>query len=232
MESDPFEFKHLPKWHPRRFVPTLYAKTQDLYAWCRFDKYELPQRVPKPLPESPPFDAEDTAVTNLQMQNLLKAARRASQDLPEGTFVEIGCYRGVTTRRLAQAVAPVDVVGVDPFIGWGGADNDLLRFRRRIDHLENVDHVRETSGEAARNWRRGPVSFVFVDAVHDYWNTCHDLQAWAQHLVSGGYLAAHDTDQAQFAGTRRAVFEMASSRSFCLYSHVENLVVLQKKDAA
>jgi hypothetical protein len=94
--------------------------------------------------------------------------------------------------------------------------------------LENIIHERRTSGEAARDWTHGPVQFVFIDAVHDYWNTSFDLQVWDRHLEVGGLLAAHDTDNPRFAGTRRAVAEVFDSQAYELHAHVENLAILRK----
>lgn len=227
LQTDPFSLKGYPRWHPKRLLPTLVARLQERLAYLRFEDYQLPYCSLEELRPCPDYDKGDTAVTDSQMQHLLKAATAVNG----GTIVEVGCYRGVTTRCLAEAVTPVHVIGVDPFIGWGGADDDYEAFTCRIAGLENVIHERCTSGEAARNWSHGSVKFVFIDAVHDYWNTSYDLQVWDKHLEVGGILAAHDTDHAQFAGTRRAVAEILDSRSYELYAHVENLTILQKVGA-
>jgi hypothetical protein len=92
---------------------------------------------------------------------------------------------------------------------------------------QNIVHERKTSGEAAAEWSHGPVSFVFIDAVHDYINVQFDLWAWGRHVVAGGMLAFHDTDNAGFAGVRRAVKE--ASPPLALVAHVKDLVILQKQ---
>ena len=94
--------------------------------------------------------------------------------------------------------------------------------------MPNVIHLRRTSGEAARELVNDSVSFVFIDAVHDYVNTRFDAIAWHSLLGPGGLIAFHDTDNLQFAGTRRAVFELMRERSLSLEEHVGNLVILRK----
>lgn len=225
---DPFTLKAHAKWNPVRFLPTIWGRLQEQWARLHYDSYSLPLQSRNTLPPVPDYDQNDTAVTSPQMQHLLEAAHTVNHTFTDAVAVEVGCYRGVTTRCLGEKIAPTPLVGVDPFIGWGGAEADYRMFSRRISEVENVRHKRCTSGEAARNWDCGPVGFVFIDAVHDYWNTKHDIYTWKQHLASDGLLAAHDTDSFEFAGTRRAVYEEATSSSFTLYAHLEDLTILQK----
>ena len=231
MKTDPFRLKEYPKWDPRRAIPNLFARIQEAYTRAKFEAYELPHHTltTTSLLEAPDFEEEDTAVTPIHMQHLQAAARYGLQAVSGGVVVEVGCYRGVTTQVLANTVAPNTLVAIDPFIGWGGADKDYSVFQSRTDNLSNIQHERVTSGEAARNWSFGTIGFVFIDAVHDYWNTKHDLHAWSEHLATGGLIASHDTDQLQFAGTRRAVYEMSQKESFEIFAHVENLVILRKR---
>jgi len=231
MKIDPFRLKEYPKWDPRRAIPTLYARLQEAYARTKFEAYRLPHHAlaSTSLPGVTEFDEEDTAVTPIQMQHLQAAARYGLRAVSGEVAVEVGCYRGVTTQMLANTVAPNTLVAIGPFIGWGGADKDYSVFQSRIENLSNVQHERVTSGEAARDWSFGAIGFVFIDAVHNYWNTMHDLHAWSEHLSPGGLLAAHDTDQLRFAGTRRAVYEMSQKGLFEIFAHINNLVILKKR---
>lgn len=137
--------------------------------------------------------------------------------------VEVGCYRGGTTKCLARATNRT-VAAVDPYIGYGGAEAEFAKFQEKTAGLPNVVRERMTSGAASRSWRDGPVSLIFIDAVHDYANTAFDIEARSTRLVPGGVLALHDTDQLCFVGTRRAAFE-ALGRS-TLLAHPENLTLL------
>jgi hypothetical protein len=73
----------------------------------------------------------------------------------------------------------------------------------------------------------GPASFIFIDAVHDYVNTRFDISVWWPLLMSGGIMAFHDTDDANFPGTRRAVFDLHTSGAQ-LYAHPDNITFLRK----
>jgi Methyltransferase domain len=224
MRTDPFAIKRLPKWHPRRLAFKSHAMTIEWEARRRYDRYALPEKILPDLPVlSPEISWENTSVTTLQMQHLLHAL--AMTERFAGTVVvEVGSYRGETTRSLAGATART-IVAVDPYSGYGGAEVEYEHFCRQASGLGNVVLERTTSGAAARQWRHGPVSFLFIDAVHDYVNTAFDIATWAPLLVPGGILALHDTDQEIFAGTRRAAFETHGRDRFELLAHPSNLTL-------
>jgi len=103
-----------------------------------------------------------------------------------GPVVEIGSYRGATTKCMALATSR-DIICADPFIGYGGVDNDLRTFQQQVGDLTNVKHLRMTSGSARRNFLQNSTSFVFIDAVHDYVDTTFDIEAWWPSRVSGAF---------------------------------------------
>jgi hypothetical protein len=227
--SDPFTYKSLPKWYPRRLTFTLRARLNEWKARRHFARYVLP---------SLDFGAkshrvnvrgwEETAVTVPQMECLL-AALALTENI-SGIVVEVGCYRGVTTACLA-ANTRRQVIAIDPYIGYGGVEEDLAVFRQRTRLCSNVGHWRLTSGEGGRKMRGRTVSFVFVDAVHDFANTSFDAWLWGSLLVPQGCIAFHDTDDFAFAGTRRAVWEMSRAASYQLKAHVEGLTIFTKLSA-
>lgn len=221
MITDPFVIKQYPIWHPTRLAFTLIARLVEQQAKINFKKYELPEKTIPNLPVPPNLDYSKTAVTSLQMQYLLQALS-ATEHLTDSVIVEVGCYLGVTTRCLASATSRL-VVAVDPYIGYGGSEEDYCYFKSNVSGLPNVIHERVTSGEATRNWKYGFVSFVFIDALHDYVNTAFDIEAWSSLIVKGGILAMHDTDRHSFAGTRKAVF--AGVHQAELFAHIDNLTL-------
>ena len=224
--TDPFAVKCIPKYRLRRLLFTAGGGWQEWRSRRRFEHFALPEEVRPSLPESPAAAWSDTAVTPLQMSYLLEGV--AAVHGASGAFcLEVGCYRGVTSRCLAEAAAPGKLVCVDPFVGYGGSEVDFAQFKNNTAHLQNLTHLRMTSGEAARRWTDGQVDFVFLDAVHDYVNTRHDLEVWMDCLRPGGLMAAHDTDTRGFAGTRRAVWELVRSGA-AIHAHVENLTLLRK----
>ena len=217
---DPFEVKRRSKRDPRRVSYVVYSRLQEALSRLAFDRCALPLTT-APLPAA--HASGETAVTAEQRSALLDAIH-ATEPLGDTCIVEVGAYRGATTRFLAENTSR-QIVAVDPFIGYGGNEDDLSAFKANTRALANVVHLRATSGRAAHEWRLGPVSLIFVDAVHDYVNTSFDAAAWTCWLVKGGLIAFHDTDNPLFAGTRRAVFEL--SKRMSLFSHVEGLTILQ-----
>ena len=221
MRMDPFAVKRYPRWHPVRLAFKSLAVTNEWEARRGFARYALPEKPWEDLPALPQVDWRATSVTPLQMRHLLRAV--AMTDSHAGTVVvEVGCFRGETTRCLAGATSR-PFIAVDPYQGYGGAEADFAQFRRTVAGLDNVVHESKTSGEAARSWTYGPASLIFIDAVHDYVNTSFDINAWLPKLVPGGLLALHDIDQAVYAGTRRAAFELLGRLE--LLAHPENLAL-------
>lgn len=225
MITDPFAIKKFPKYHPKRLVFTAKARYREIESKLNFDKYALPYKELSNLPILPPtIKWKNTDVTPLQMQHLVKAVSDTDK-MTDSVIVEVGCYRGVTTSIMANSTCR-KVIAVDPYIGYGGSDEDFSIFCQNTKHLSNVVHERVTSGEAFRHWHHGPVSLVFIDAVHDYVNTIFDIASWSSLLVPGGILAAHDVDLRRFAGTRRAAFEFSHFNT--LIGHPENLAIFRK----
>lgn len=230
MRIDPFAIKRFPRWHPRRLFPTLQARIDERLARWLYPRYALPLSSLDELSllSSAP-DWNHTALRQGDLQHLWAICWRCDKSGISGSFAEIGCYRGVTTQFLAKTAPSRAVFAVDPFRGYGGEESDYQVFLQNTSYLENVHHLRMTSGEAFRRWTHGSLAFVFIDAVHTYANTRFDIEAWGSLLVRGGFLAAHDTDNPGFAGTRRAVFEVAMGGEYELFAHPPNLTILRKR---
>jgi predicted O-methyltransferase YrrM len=225
MKTDPFSIKKYPKWHPQRLAFTLQARSIELEAKSNFDKYALPELIVPDLPPSPNLDYANTAVTSSQMQHLL-AALAATEHLKDTVVVELGAYRGITTQVLANNTSR-QVVAIDPYIGYGGSEEDYQIFKGNTQGLQNLIHERKPSGEAARDWQHGSIGFIFIDALHDYVNTAFDIQTWSPLITKGGILACHDTDEKPFPGTRKAAYEFSHSAQ--LFAHPENLTIFNIK---
>ena len=222
---DPFAMKRYAKTDPRRLVFTAMARINDRVATKRFEHYALPLTDEGSLNAVAEDPIEDTDVNLRQMEVLLSHLTKVQLELP-GAIVEIGAYRGVTTRRMAEAAPKERVYAVDPYIGYGGSDVDLARFQARTSDVENIVHLRKPSGEALADLTGVPISFIFIDAVHDYVNVRFDGASWFELLRPGGVIAFHDVDEVAFAGTRRAVWELAERAT--LLAHVSGLVLLRK----
>jgi predicted O-methyltransferase YrrM len=223
MVIDPFSLKSLPYHHPKRAAYTAWFRFQDWTARRRYEQYALPLKPPPDGPAPPP-PAGETAVTPEQYR-CLWAALRATERLADTDVVEVGAYRGVTTRFLAEHTRR-QVVAVDPFIGYGGNLDDFAAFGAATAGLTNLTHRRVTSGQGRAEWPAGrAISLLFIDAVHDYANTKFDILTWLPLVVPGGVIALHDVDQRGFAGTRRAAAELLGR--YPLFAHVDNLAAFQ-----
>ncbi|PZO39608.1 MAG: hypothetical protein DCF19_13570 [Pseudanabaena frigida] len=222
---DPFSIlSQYPRRHPIRLAFLLQLKIIEYISRINFDKYALPQKTIPNLLSIPDADYLSTAVTPIQMQYLLTGLE-ITENLEGSVVVEIGCYRGATTQVIAKHTNR-KVIAIDPYIGYGGGKEDFQEFREKTKMQSNIIHKPCSSGEAAKNWEYENVSFIFIDAVHDYLNTSFDIQTWLPKLMHGGILALHDTDQLCFAGTRKAVFELKNQLS--LFAHIDNLVLFKK----
>ena len=222
---DPFAYKSLSKWHPKRVAFTLRARWKEWSAANNFRSYTFPAITLQAHESLAPFDSLDTAVTPEQMRCLL-AALHQTEHLPE-PMVEIGSYRGVTTAQLATRTRR-RIIAIDPYIGYGGGEKDLAIFQKRTAPFANIEHWKMTSGEGARKMKGNLLSLVFVDAVHDYVNTFFDGWTWGELLRPQGCVAFHDTNDTAFPGTRRAVWELSQAGGFKIMAHIPGLIILQK----
>ena len=225
MPLDPFA-SDLPKWHPRRLFLKGWTAARERVSRGRYERCRLPDRTLDALPPLPDGGVawDETAVTPEQMRYLL-AALEATAHLDGTVVVELGAYRGVTTRLLAGRTDRT-VVAVDLFHpGWSEAAEAMAAFHARTDGVANVVLERRSSGAAAAGWSRPPASVVFIDAQHNFVNTDFDVRVWRPKLVPGGILALHDTDRPHFAGTREAAHR--AGRTLELFAHVDNLTLFR-----
>lgn len=119
--------------------------------------------------------------------------------------VEVGCWRGITTRNVASRTeASYYCVDMWPTIedntckeiafhlqkkanGWVYQD-----FLSNTSHLNNVTVVRMPSVEAAKHLSHIQFDMVFIDADHSYENVRDDLLAWSPLVKKGGLICGHD----------------------------------------
>jgi hypothetical protein len=146
---------------------------------------------------------DHTAVMTGQVDILLRAAA-VTEEIP-GAVVEIGSFRGITTRSLAHATVRT-IVAIDPYLGDGGHPKDLAFFETHTSAFPNVQLIRASSDVAFDTWGGRPVSLVFVDAIHEYVHAWYDFAAWGSLVPSGGIVAFHDVDQ--FPGVNRVCLQI------------------------
>lgn len=229
---DPFAVKAYPKHSLLRMAWTAQSRLRDLRA--RRAHRLLPEWFDLARDADPSHDAElggpageelaGSAVTAGQVGLLTRGLRAVSA--VEGDVVEVGSYRGVTTAALAAATAK-RIYAVDPFIGYGGSERDLALFRKRIDAVPTIEHLRMTSGEAAKRFAAQSLSFAFIDAVHDVANSWFDFAAWSPKIARSGLIAMHDVDDWPGVGyTLRRI--LRGDLPYRLWGYCANLAVLRK----
>lgn len=137
----------------------------------------------------------------------------AGQAAGHRCIVEVGCWRGRSTRALADNTLGV-VWAVDDWQGAGWDYDEDLRnvrrqFYRRMRDLIDAGRVAVlelSSEEATHAMRSAPVDMVFLDGNHRYEAVRRDLELWAPLLQPGGLLCGHD--YGAHPGVRQAVDEV------------------------
>lgn len=147
----------------------------------------------------------------------------AEQAQTRQRIVEIGCWKGRSTRALADHT-PGGVYAVDTWKGTkedghyaeleGKRDGWL--FDECFKNLEditpfNIGFVPMPSVEGAAfmsTWEKDKgYDMIFIDAAHDYENVKADILAWRPLLTPGGLICGHDYDAGR-PGVVQAVREM------------------------
>lgn len=146
----------------------------------------------------------------------LEAVRRY-----DGVFVEIGAWKGCSTSFLAveafRSQKAIDIHVVDTFAGSDEdahlADPDLANLRETFDRntapVADLLTVHQMpSIEAAKLFEDGSVSFVMIDAAHDYESVKADIAAWMPKVKPGGWLCGDDIEWGEGRPVKRAVAEV------------------------
>lgn len=149
----------------------------------------------------------------------------------ESIFVEIGSFKG----RSSVAMA-VDILNSGKSIKfycidtWNGSaehqagqpfeDKDVVDgslydiFLRNIEPIKDfIIPIRKSSIEASHDFLDNSVSFLFLDASHDYDSVKNDLNAWKSKMKNGSILSGHDWS---WGSVQRAVNEFCSENSLSL----------------
>ena len=142
-------------------------------------------------------------------------------------FVEVGSFKGRSSVAMAVNIInsekDIKFYCVDTWLGsiehqygQGSADKDVIDnnlkniFDKNIEPVKNtIVPIQKSSVIAANDFEDGSLSFVFIDASHDYNDVKKDLEAWYPKLKKGGTLAGHDW---AWPDVSRAVLEFADNK--------------------
>lgn len=166
----------------------------------------------------------DTALTATKVSLLVDAINDSNKF--NAPVVEIGSYRGATTCVLAAATTR-QIYAVDPYIGYGGNNQDECIFRQRAAQHQNITHLRLTSGQALARPECQSVSMVFVDAVNDYANFWFNCVCWMNRIMPGGLLAVNQVDE--WPGPNLACRRLLRLKSrIAAWGYCEDLIVFKR----
>lgn len=139
----------------------------------------------------------------------------------DGTFVEVGAWKGRSTAFLAvQALRSgkaIDIHVVDTFAGSDEAahheDPDLPNLRAVFDRnlapvLDTLTVHQMASVDAAALFEDRSISFVLLDGAHDYESVKADIGAWLPKIRPGGWLCGDDIEWGTGLPVKQAVDEM------------------------
>lgn len=112
-----------------------------------------------------------------------------------GVVVEIGSFQGKSTIFLAKASS--HVVSIDPHEGHVSGGMLSPTYKAFVSHLsqagvrKKVQDLVSTSQLAAKKWNK-PISYLFIDGLHDEAHASEDYELWSPFVVDEGIVAMHD----------------------------------------
>jgi len=145
---------------------------------------------------------------------------RAQEASGQGVIVEIGSYRGLSTVALARGSMKgprIPVFAVDPH----GFQNVLFSGAAPMIHP-----IALPSQQAVAGWKH-PISLLWIDGCHDYDSVREDFLLWSPFVLSGGWVAIHDSADPK-GGPYRVVHEALGEGNYDLIQKVEKVSVLRK----
>ncbi len=155
---------------------------------------------------------------------------------------EIGVWHGVTTRRIAEALAPRGVVyAVDNYVPGRLGFSFQYRVAQRNTRAfrDRVRFVLATGKDAALQFAREHMDnfeFLFIDGDHSYQGIRTDWEAWSPLIGKGGIVALHDSRSCEArnleeAGSCRYTREVIrNDPRFELIDEVDSVTVLRRLD--
>ena len=118
----------------------------------------------------------------------------------DGTFTEVGAWKGKSICYLRDRLADlgkdgVDLIAVDTFEGDPdtGEENVWGQFLSNIGERDVSAYI-QTSVDHAAVVPDAILDGVFIDAAHDYQNAKADIAAWLPKVKPGGFFGGHDID--------------------------------------
>lgn len=138
-------------------------------------------------------------------------------------------HRGNEEQQPGEAYCDPDLV--DSHTGRIDTFDFFRATLERAGLEDTVVPIVSHSKVVARRWAT-PLSLVFIDGGHTFEAAFTDYQAWAGHVLPGGYLMIHDIffDPSEGGQAPRHIYELACrSGDFNDLGVVKTLAVLQRR---
>lgn len=143
--------------------------------------------------------------------------------------VELGVWEGQTFKYLVSNCPSLTLTGVDLYAPqpesngpekWLPGENghkwdhekyyeNLLTFCK--DYSDRAFVIKDYTSEAAKQFERKSLDFVFIDADHGYEGCLRDIREWYPLIKKGGYIIGHDI---HFPTVKQAVTEYFGENSW------------------
>ncbi len=182
----------------------------------------------------------DGWLTDKEAELLLSVGMKSCIDLPgPHHIVEVGSYKGKSTLVLAGVAkwffSDARVFAIDPHQGTVGAadqglksvEPSLAAFEKNLVAAGVRDQVELIADVSYQVKWSSPICFLFIDALHDYFNVARDFWHFASWLNTNSYVAFHDY-AAYYPGVVSFVDELIDSGEYRYVQLEESLMVLQK----
>ena len=158
-------------------------------------------------------------------------ARLASEVMPGGLIVEIGCLYGGMTAVMGLANPEARITTIDDF-SWHPADDvptsrALLYINMEKIGVNNVTCIEGDSRELGRDWNE-LIDLLWIDGGHSFDYVWQDLKNFGPHAQ---VIALHDYDNPAWKSIRQAVEKFLSANPEWRVDEVAGTVVVLRRKA-
>jgi predicted O-methyltransferase YrrM len=141
--------------------------------------------------------------------------REMVEKFDNGTFVEIGTWKGRSTVFMASEIRKsgknIKLIGIDifgEFISEGKPQDTSDIYAEFLSNIEPykdiVTGIKGNSRVIHNQFPDESFDFIFIDGGHDYESAIEDIKGWYPKLKKGGIFGGHDID---WPGVNKAVKE-------------------------
>lgn len=139
----------------------------------------------------------------------------AASRFPQGRLLEVGVWKGLSLKYLAEKAPQARIMGIDLFEydpQYHGRTGSFLEdAQKRLDAHKNVQLIKEDSTKAAESFEDNSLDFIFLDTFHHYELVKRELHTYWPKLKKGGLFAGHDYGGSH-TGVKQAVDEFAKEK--------------------